>query len=110
MDEIKYLCKMKDGGITNVYYDTTYYAGSCPTCNYGASYIDDVQIKLTNTIIKIEATDSYEPSLTEGMLFRILLTNYDEIQIMTEIFFISWLKSKIDEEISADEIDFRVYD
>lgn len=88
------LIKMLDGGLVN-YDDDSYHFGGCPTCDYGSSYITEIDMVLTKYKIHIETNQMYEYVLSEGDMMKLLLSNYEEITTMTEKEFIDWLKAKL---------------
>ena len=97
------LIKMRDGGIINYTDDTECYAG-CETCDYGSSYINNVDITLTKYAIHIRTSQMYEYVLSEGMMMKLFLSEYNAIQSMTEKEFIEWFKAKLT-EITHNEFE-----
>ena len=97
------LIKMRDGGIVNYDDDSCYYEG-CETCDYGSSYINDVDILLTKYAIHIRTSQMYEYVLSEGMMMKLFLTEYNLIQCMTEKEFVEWFKAKLT-EITHNEFE-----
>lgn len=97
------LIKMLDGGLLN-YNDNSYSYGGCPTCDYGSEYITEIYITLTKYKIYVKTNQMYEYALSEGDIMKLFLTNYNEIQAMTEIDFKEWLKKKLC-EITHDSYD-----
>ena len=100
----KLLIKMVDGGLVD-YDDDSYSYGGCPTCNYGSSYITEIDMTLTKHKIHIETNKMYEYVLSEGDMMKLLLSNYEEITIMTEKEFVDWLKAKLLEIADEDELE-----
>lgn len=95
------LIKMRDGGIVNYTDDTECYGG-CETCDYGSSYINDVNITLTKYKIHFRTNQMYEYVLSEGQMMKLFLSEYNTIQAMTEKEFVDWFKVKL-AEITHDE-------
>lgn len=91
MDEM--LIKMVDGGLVN-YEDDFYSHGGCPTCDYGSEYISEIYITLTHYKIYVKTNQMYEYVISEGQMMKLLLSEYNTIQTMTEKEFIDWLKEK----------------
>ena len=93
---------MADGGI--VYY-TDYcesYPG-CPTCDYGSEYINEIHIMLTSYKVYVKVNQMYEYVLSEGQMMRLFLSEYENIQAMTEKEFIDWFKEKLQEFVSDSD-------
>jgi hypothetical protein len=100
----KLLIKMVDGGLVD-YDDDSYSYGGCPTCDYGSSYITEIDMTLTKHKIHIKTNQMYEYVLSEGDMMKLLLSNYETIQTMTEKEFIDWLKVKLLEIADEDELE-----
>jgi len=98
------LIKMVDGGLVN-YDDDSYKIGGCPTCDYGSSYITEIDMTLTKHKIHIKTDKMYDYVLSEGDMLKLLLSNYKEITTMTEKEFVDWLKVKLLEIVSKDELE-----
>lgn len=92
------IMKLKDGGITDIQQDNWCESSGCETCNYGSSYITELNVYLTKMSLIIENDSMYEYGLSDGILMRIMLSSANEIQDMTEKDFCDWLVSKITEE------------
>ena len=90
------LIKMIDGGLVN-YEDDCYHTRGCPTCDYGSEYINEIDITLTRYKIYAETNQMYEYVLSEGMMMKLFLTEYNTIQTMTEKEFVDWFKEKLSE-------------
>lgn len=104
----KMLLKMADGGI--VYYtdDCESYPG-CPTCDYGSEYINEIHIMLTSYKVHVKVNQMYEYVLSEGQMMRLFLSEYENIQAMTEKEFIDWFKEKLHELVNdSDWSDSRI--
>jgi hypothetical protein len=100
----KILIKMIDGGLVD-YDDDSYSFGGCPTCDYGSSYITEINMTLTKYKVHIKTNQMYEYVLSEGDMLKILLSNYEEITTMTEKEFTDWMKVKLLEIASEDELE-----
>ena len=100
----KLLIKMVDGGLVN-YEDDNYHYGGCPTCDYGSEYITEIDMTLTRHKISVRTNQMYDYVLSEGDMMKLLLSNYDAIQIMTEKEFADWLKTKLLEIASENELE-----
>lgn len=100
----KLLIEMVDGGLVN-YNDDSYHFGGCPTCDYGSSYLTEIDITLTKYKVHIETNQMYEFVLSEGDMLILLLSNYEEIATMTEKEFVDWMKAKIMEIASEDRLE-----
>lgn len=95
------LVELRDGGITNMETDTDYTSG-CETCDWGAAYVNEYSIFMTNGTIDIEVnSDGYDYVFSEGLMMKIFLQNIDEIKTKTEDEFADWLEDKIASEIKA---------
>ena len=90
------LLKMVDGGMVNYTDDCENYPG-CPTCDYGSEYINEIDITLTSYEIHVKVNQMYEYVLSEGQMMRLFLSEYENIQAMTEKEFIDWFKEKLHE-------------
>lgn len=107
----KILIKMVDGGLVN-FEDDCYYYGGCPTCDYGSEYITEIDVTLTHCLIHIETNKMYDYVISEGQMMRLLLSEYNTIQTMTEDEFVDWFKEKIyeiagnDNYIKRFEVDY----
>ena len=90
----EYLLKMVDGGLID-YEDDCYSYSGCPTCDYGSEYITEINITLKNYKIFIKTNQMYEYIFSESDMMKLLLCNYEAIQILTEKEFIEWLKNEL---------------
>jgi len=97
------LIKMVDGGVVSYNDDSTYYKG-CPTCNYGSEYINEIWIELTKYKVYVKTNQMYSYAISEGKMMVLFLSNCNEIQAMTEMEFIDWVKVKLC-EITGDDIE-----
>lgn len=95
------LIKMIDGGMVN-YSDDQSYTSGCPTCDYGSEYINEIRIDLTKYKIFVKLNQMYDFALSEGEMIKLFLSNYNEIQGLTEKEFIDWIKQKLYEIIQGD--------
>ena len=100
----KMLITMIDGGMVK-YEDDSWHIPGCPTCNYGSSYITEIDITLTCYKVRIKIDTMYTYALSEGDMMRIFLSEYDGIKTMTENEFIDWLKEKLLEIVSDDDLE-----
>jgi hypothetical protein len=100
------MLELIDGGIVDVQSDNNYISG-CDTCDYGSRYINYFDIELTKTKIKIEATQTWDYPLSEGLMMKILLSNVDDIKNMTENEFAQWLKTQLKNEIG--DLEYNIY-
>ena len=95
------LIKMIDGGMLNYSDDTSYISG-CPTCDYGSEYINEIRIDLIKYKIFVKLNQMYDFALSEGEMIKLFLSNYNEIQGLTEKEFIDWIKQKLYEIVQGD--------
>ena len=95
------LIKMIDGGMIN-YSDDQSYTNGCPTCDYGSKYVNEIRIDLTKYKIFVKLNQMYDFVLSEGEMIKLFLSNYNEIQGLTEKEFISWIKQKLYEIVQGD--------
>ena len=95
------LIKMIDGGMINYSDDTSYISG-CPTCDYGSKYINEIRIDLIKYKIFVKLNQMYDFALSEGEMIKLFLSNYNEIQGLTEKEFIDWIKQKLYEIVQGD--------
>ena len=95
------LIKMIDGGMINYSDDTSYISG-CPTCDYGSEYINEIRIDLIKYKIFVKLNQMYDFALSEGEMIKLFLSNYNEIQGLTEKEFIDWIKQKLYEIVQGD--------
>lgn len=98
------LIKMVDGGLVN-YEDDSYSFGGCPTCNYGSSYITEIDLTLTKYKVNIRTEKMYDYVISEGDMMKIFLSNYEEITNLTEKEFLDWFKMQIMKLADEDEIE-----
>lgn len=98
--------KLVDGGIIDIDSDSQYYSGNCDTCDYGAEYVDYFRFTLTKKVINIEARDTFERVLSEGLMMRLMLNNVDLIREFTEEEFCDWLENELLKEDRG--IDYNV--
>lgn len=96
MTNTEMLIKMVDGGLVN-YTDNYNYVEGCPTCDYGSEYITELDIDLTKYKLHIETNKMYDYVLSEGQMIKLFLSEYNNIQSMTEAEFIGWFKKKLPE-------------
>jgi hypothetical protein len=101
------LLKLKDGSILNIEQDNWCASHGCETCGWGSSYISEVDITMENHKICIKSDSMYEFSLSDGILMKTILQNYNEIQEMTEVEFYNWLVLKLQDEC---EITHDIYE
>lgn len=99
----KLLINMTDGGLAS-YDDDSYSYPGCPTCNWGSSYITEIDVTLTKYAIHVETSKMYDYVISEGDMMKIFLSCYDEIQSMTEKEFTDWFKKKLLEVAFEEEI------
>lgn len=87
------LIKMIDGGLVD-YTDDSWHIAGCPTCDYGALDITEVELTLTKykVQIEVETESAYCSAFTVSDMMKIFLSNYAEIITLTEIEFISWFE------------------
>ena len=95
------LIKMIDGGMINYSDDTSYISG-CPTCDYGSEYINEIRIDLIKYKIFVKLNQMYDFALSEGEIIKLFLSNYNEIQGLTEKEFIDWIKQKLYEIVQGN--------
>ena len=69
-DIMKKVFDLKDGSVVKIYYNSEQITMGCPTCGYGAKYIDWIIIELTNYTIKY-ATDNSEGKLSDFDLIQL---------------------------------------
>jgi hypothetical protein len=91
------LLPLVDGGIMQVHSDKESYGG-CETCDYGSSYINEFNIKMTQGTIRIKMSAMYEYVLSEGYMMETLLHHVDAIRAFTENEFYTWLKLKLEKD------------
>ena len=96
------LLKMVDGGIVNYADDCESHPG-CPTCDYGSEYINEIDITLTSYKVHVKVNQMYEYVLSEGQMMRLFLSEYENIQAMTEKEFIDWFKEKLQEFVNDSD-------
>ena len=88
------LIKMADGGMITYNDDFMSYRG-CPTCDYGSSYITEIDIELTKYKIHIKTNRMFDYVISEGQMMKFFLTKYNEILNKTEKEFIEWFKEEV---------------
>lgn len=88
------ILKLKDGGIKKIKTDTEC-ERYCDTCDYGTLYIFEIYIEMEKHRIKIETNREHEYSISESDLFKIIISNIEKIQEMTEKAFYLWLIDEI---------------
>ena len=94
------LLELLDGGIEEIYTDKISFGG-CETCDYGSSYINELEIKLTTGTLKCEVDQMYEYALSEDYLMKLFLQNVEEIRQKTEEAFLEWFKGKVTEDVKT---------
>lgn len=103
MENKDYIIKLKDGGIEYISSDEQYIPG-CPTCNYGAEYINNLYLTLTAMNIQIETTSGNGYILSVDNIIKLFAKDFSN---MTETEFSEYLKKSI-QDISDNEISYRV--
>ena len=58
---------------------------------------------LTSYKVHVKVNQMYEYVLSEGQMMRLFLSEYENIQAMTEKEFIGWLKEKLQEFVSDSD-------
>lgn len=94
------ILKLKDGAITNIESDN-WKTDGCPTCDYGAEYITELNVKTTGFSVKIEFADENDYVSTATIL-SVFLKNVNIITEMTERQFINWLIETLQNKVSRD--------
>lgn len=103
MEKKDYIIKLKDGGVVFIdSYDS--YKSGCPTCDYGAEYINELYLTLTTIEITVETTSGNDYILTTANTIKLFAKDFSN---MTEIEFSEYLKKAI-QDISYNEISYRV--
>ena len=74
--------------------DTSYYNGSCSTCDYGSEYINDIRIETTNYIVNVEFNAMYEYAFSTAEAIKMFAVN---LSSMNEDDFIQYLNEKFHE-------------
>ena len=90
------LIKMVDGAIMNITQDDDFYPG-CETCDYGSSYINEVNIFLTKYKVHVNVSQMYNYTFSDGDMMKLFIGNLDEIKQMTEEQFTRWFMVKMEE-------------
>lgn len=99
------LITMKNGGLTEIEEDNEQYDG-CETCDYGSSYINEIDFFLTSGRFRVKSDNMYSYALTDGQLMKIVLPNVDKIKEMTEEEFVEWMTIKVKEVVCSDSLEF----
>lgn len=94
------ILKLKDGAITNIKCDNWKIDG-CPTCDYGAEYITELNVKTTGLFIEISFNEERDYVSTATIL-SVFLQNVDTITEMTERQFADWLVETLKSKVSRD--------
>lgn len=103
MENKDYIIKLKDGGVEDIYSYDSYIPG-CPTCDYGAEYITELNLTLKTMKIFVKVTDIGEYVLSAANTIKLFAKDFSE---MTEFEFSEYLKKAI-QDISYDEIKYTV--
>lgn len=98
-----YIIKLKDGGIVDISSYENYVSG-CPTCDYGAEYINELFLMLTSINIEIETVSGNGYILSLGNTIKLFAKDFSE---MTEFEFSDFLKKAI-QDLSDTEIKYTV--
>lgn len=103
MENKDYIIKLKDGGVVGIdSYDS--HISGCPTCDYGAEYINELYLTLTAMNIEIETNSGNGYVLTTANTIKLFAKDFSN---MTEVEFSEYLKKAI-QDISDNEISYRV--
>lgn len=103
MENKDYIIKLKDGGVEDIYSYDSHISG-CPTCDYGAEYINELNLTLKTIKIFIKVTDGNEYILSVENTIKVFVKDFSN---MTEIEFSEYLKKAI-QALSYNEIKYTV--
>ena len=99
MENKNYIIKLKDGGVLDIdSYDS--HTSGCPTCDYGAEYINELYLTLATMNIEIETNSGNGYVLTTANTIKLFAKDFSE---MTEFEFSDFLKKAI-QDLSDTEI------
>ena len=99
------LIEMKNGGLIDIREDNEQYSG-CETCDYGSSYINEIDFFLVGGKLRVKSTNMYEYALSDGQVLKTILPNVDKIKEMTEEEFVGWLEEEFKKVVSSDSLEF----
>ena len=103
MEKKDYIIRLKDGGVLHIDSYDSYYRG-CPTCDYGAEYINELDLTLNSINISVETTSGNDYILSTANTIKLFAKDFSN---MTEIEFSEYLKKTI-QELSDTEIKYTV--
>lgn len=101
------LIELQNGGIKEISTDTYSYGG-CDTCDYGSSYINELEIELTQGTIYVTIDAMYDYALSDGYLIKLFIGNIDGIRGLTEGEFFEWFDITLRKEFAhcVDRCEF----
>ena len=100
------LINLKDSYIGSFETDTDSYGG-CSTCDYGSSYNNHLRITFKDEELRIDVNEMYDYALSDGYLMTLMLSNFKEIEQMTEKEFVKWFCDEIIRNHKSCEIDIK---
>lgn len=86
--------KFADGNELVSYDDDMFYSSGCPTCDYGAEYIQDIYIKTTNNYIHININSEYNYAFSTADAVKMFAI---DMKSLTESEFIDYLVKSLKE-------------
>ena len=93
------ILELKDGGIIEIYSDSSYEPSGCETCDWGSRYISNYTFELKTGEIHIGASKSFDYPLSEGYMMKLMLSQVNEIREMTEKEFFDWLVKQLHDDL-----------
>ena len=105
------MIKLKDCEILDINMDEENYGG-CPTCNYGSSYINEIEFWDGKRVIRFEVSQMYEYLMSVGDVLKIILNNIDVIAELNWEEFGNWFENEIKEceEVYDISVEREEYD
>lgn len=91
------LVQLIDGGIVDIVTDT-WSSGGCETCDWGSSYVNELTVVLTETVIVVEVSQMYDYPLSDGYLMKLFLANLEYLKTLTVEEFTDWLRQELTAE------------
>lgn len=103
----KALIELVDGAIVNFETDQDYYSG-CETCDYGSSYVTDIDIYYQNKERDTIRDDSmYEYGMSMSDVMKVMLNYQDDIKKLKEDEVAEFLKDKLENEYGCSGLEIR---
>lgn len=97
------LIELKDSYIQSIETDKNNYGG-CDTCDYGSSYINELNFRFKEEQLTVEVNEMYDYALSEGFLMTLMLNGAERIKQMTEKEFVRWFCTSVKNHVGSADV------